>query len=109
MKKIIFLVFLASLCFMAFYTYAENIQKETAPNWQSTNYPVKNQYEKEYDADSNGFLEPSESKQLLKDKYEMMRTTGETGVDTDILQQYDADSNGSIDAREQQEIDSDIQ
>jgi hypothetical protein len=77
--------------------------------WQYTNYPVKTELDKKYDIDSSGFLEPNESRRALKDKYEMVQTTGETGVDMDLLREYDANGNGAIDAREAQEIRDDLE
>jgi len=109
MKKSISIIFLILSLITAYYIYAETVSDDSASKWKNTNYPVKSPYEQEYDADSSGFLEPSESQQLLKSKYEMIKTVGETGVDSDLLREYDANSNGSIDAREAQEIYNDIQ
>lgn len=78
------------------------------PYWTVVTYPVKTPQEAEYDADKSGTLEPSETREYLKHKYDRIFNYQETGVDSDILREYDADGNGTIDPREVMELRKDL-
>ncbi len=72
--------------------------------WKYENYPVKTPEETKYDIDRDGWLEPEESKEALKQHHEGIKFGHGMGVDMDLLREYDADGNGSIDPREAQSI-----
>lgn len=72
--------------------------------WKFKNYPAKSPYEMEFDSDSNGWLEPHESRKALKQKYDDIMFGKGTGVDMDLVSEYDANGDGLIDAREATEI-----
>ncbi|MBU1925909.1 MAG: hypothetical protein KKB82_08335 [Candidatus Omnitrophica bacterium] len=61
---------------------------------------VNNAVEKRYDADGNGWLEPGETKEMLKDKYRLIQTNGRAKVDTPAEAAYDTNSDGIIDVQE---------
>lgn len=72
--------------------------------WKYKNCPVKTPEETKYDIDRDGWLEPEESREALKQHYDDIKFGRGMGVDMDILREYDADGNGSIDPREAQYI-----
>ena len=70
---------------------------------------VNNKFERKYDADGDGWLEPSEAKKLLEDKWQLIKTEGKAKVDCPIEAEYDINSNGIIDYEEAQAMKEDLQ
>jgi hypothetical protein len=60
--------------------------------------------EKKYDANVDGWLEPAEVKEMLKDRYTLIKTKGKAKVDTAIEEDYDKNEDGVIDAQEAEEM-----
>lgn len=82
----------------------EITQVDTRQQWKYKNYLVKSPYEMEFDSDSDGWLEPDESRRALRQKYDDIISGRGTGVDMDLVREYDANGDGAIDAREAEEI-----
>ncbi|MCX5709005.1 MAG: hypothetical protein NTY14_08595 [Candidatus Omnitrophica bacterium] len=61
---------------------------------------VNTALEQKYDANQDGVLERAEAKQMIKDRYELIKTQGKAKVDTAIEAQYDANNDGVLDATE---------
>jgi len=70
---------------------------------------VNTALEKKYDADADGYLEPSERIQMLEDKYRLIQTNGQAKVDTAIEESYDTNSDGIIDVKEAQQLKEDLE
>lgn len=110
-KRIIFsLLICASVCFLDGFISAEGEEGKSQkdPNWKTHNYVVTTESQIVYDVNGNGYLEPDETREYLKHRYERITSYGETGVDSDIVREYDANGDGTIDAREAQYIRDDI-
>ena len=72
-------------------------------NWKSSiqvRSQVNTAVEKRYDTNSDGWIDATEAKELLKDKYTIIKTHGKAKVDTQIEAQYDTNGDGVIDANE---------
>jgi len=74
--------------------------KEQRMCWAHARSRVNTDVEKKYDANGDGWLEPSEVKQLLQDKQTLIKTNGKAKVDTQIENEYDTNNDGVIDASE---------
>lgn len=69
-------------------------------HWIKERAKVNTPLETKYDTNGDGWLEPSERKELLKDKYELIKTNGKAKVDTATEAEYDTNKDGIIDAKE---------
>jgi len=74
--------------------------KEKRLSWRHARSRVNTSLEKKYDANGDGWLEPAEVKELLKDRYALVKTKGKAKVDTAIEEEYDTNEDGVIDAGE---------
>ena len=74
--------------------------KERRLSWRHARARVNTALEKKYDANSDGWLEPAEVKEMLKDRYTLIKTEGKAKVDTAIEEDYDTNEDGVIDAQE---------
>ena len=83
--------------------------KERRLCWRNARSRVNTPLEKKYDEDSDGWLEPAEVKELLKDKCALIKTKGKSKVDTEIEKEYDANEDGLIDASEAEVMKGDAQ
>lgn len=83
--------------------------KERRLCWRHARSKVNTTLEQKYDKNSNGWLEPEEAKELLKDRYTLIKTGGKAKVDTDIENEYDTDQDGIIDASEAEALREDLQ
>jgi hypothetical protein len=61
---------------------------------------VNTSVEKKYDANADGWLEPAETREMLKDKQALIETSGKAKVDSPIEAEYDANKDGVIDSVE---------
>lgn len=77
---------------------------DTRQQWKVVNHPVTTDIEKQYDINSNGWLEPDESRELLKDRYEYIKQHNWAGADFDLMQEYDATGDGTVDVLEAEAI-----
>ncbi len=82
--------------------------KEKRLCWRHAKSKVNKPLEKQFDANSDGWLQPEEVKEMLKYKYEMVKTHGQAKVDTEIEEGYDADGNGVIDKKEAEVLKEDL-
>ena len=78
------------------------------PRWQTESIPVENGIETRYDANRNGQLEKSESRELLTDKLKLISALGKTGVETSAEREYDLDHDGYIDENEGKALKADL-
>jgi Ca2+-binding EF-hand superfamily protein len=83
--------------------------KERRLCWQHTRSKVNTPVEKKYDKNGNGWLEPEEAKEMLKDKYTLIQTQGKAKVDTQLEKEYDTNSDGVIDKLEAVGLKGDLQ
>jgi len=74
--------------------------KERRLCWRHARSRVNTALEKKYDANADGWLELAEVKELLKDRYTLIKTKGKAKVDTVIEEDYDTNEDGVIDAKE---------
>lgn len=74
--------------------------KEKRMCWRHGKSKVNTKVEKKYDANGDGWLDESEAKEMLKAKYEMIKTKGKAKADTDIEKEYDTNKDGVIDSEE---------
>lgn len=83
--------------------------KEKRLCWRHAKSKVNTALETKYDINSNGFLEPEEVKEMLKDRSILIKTHGKAKVDSSIEEQYDADADGIIDKSEAEAMAEDLQ
>ncbi len=65
---------------------------------------VNTAVETKYDADGDGWISCDEAKQLLQDKYTIIKTDGKAKVDTAVEKAYDTNLDGVIDSSEAAQI-----
>jgi len=63
---------------------------------------VNTPLEHKYDANGDGWLDEAESKELVKDRFELIKTGGKAKVDSAVEQAYDANNDGILDQDEAQ-------
>lgn len=83
--------------------------KERRLSWRHAKSRVNTALEAKYDANSDGWLEPLEVKELLKDKSTLIKTKGKAKVDTELEEEYDTNGDGVIDAQEAKTLKEDIE
>jgi len=82
--------------------------KERRLSWRHARSRVNTALEKKYDVNGDGWLEPAEVKELLKDRYTLIKTKGKAKVDTAIEEDYDKNEDGVIDAQEAEAMEVDV-
>jgi hypothetical protein len=82
--------------------------KERRLAWRNAKSMVSSSLEKKYDANNDGWLEASEAKDMLKDKYLLVKTDGKAKVDNTLEAEYDSNKDGIIDYSEAQQMKQDI-
>jgi len=80
------------------------VDKVEAHQWKRHHNKVNTSVEKKYDANANGYLEPQEAREMLKDKYTVIKTHGNAKVDSALEQEYDKNHDGVIDAKEAEDL-----
>lgn len=83
--------------------------KERRLCWRHARSRVNTALEQKYDANGDGWLEPEEVKELLRDKCTLIKTDGQAKVDTPLEEEYDASEDGIIDASEAEAIREDLE
>jgi len=82
--------------------------KERRLCWRHGRSRVNTELEQKYDTNSDGWLEPNEVKELLQDKYTLIKTHGQAKVDTETEAEYDTNKDGIIDVDEAQALKNDL-
>ncbi|MCM8781261.1 MAG: hypothetical protein NC908_05000 [Candidatus Omnitrophica bacterium] len=82
--------------------------KERRLCWRQARSRVNTRLESKYDANKDGWLEPDEVKEMLRDRSTIVKTKGKAKVDSVIEQEYDANEDGVIDANEAETMKQDI-
>ena len=82
--------------------------KEKRLSWRYVKSKVNTALEKKYDANQDGWLEASEVKNMLRDRYALIQTNGKVKVDTPIEAEYDADGDGILDLKEVEDLKADL-
>lgn len=77
-------------------------------HWMKEKAKVSNAVEARYDKNGDGWLEPAEAKEMLRDRYQIIKTDGKAKVDTAIEKLYDTNADGVLDLKEAEEMFSDI-
>ncbi len=70
--------------------------KERRLCWRHARSRVNTASEAKYDVNNDGWLEPEEVKEFLKDRYVLIKTKGQAKVDSLIEEEYDTDNDGII-------------
>lgn len=83
--------------------------KERRLCWRHARSRVNSAIEKKYDANSDGWLQPQEVKELLKDRYTLIVTDGKAKVGTSIEAEYDTNGDGILDLDEAKELKNDLE
>jgi len=74
--------------------------KERRLSWRHAKSKVNTSLEAKYDDNHDGWLEPSEIRDMLNDRYLVIQTNGKAKVDTPLEAEYDANADGIIDIDE---------
>jgi hypothetical protein len=82
--------------------------KEQRLCWRHARSRVNTPLEKKYDINSDGWLQPDETRELLKDKHTLIRTQGKAKVDTEVESEYDTNKDGVIDSGEAKVLKEDL-
>ena len=82
--------------------------KEKRLSWRQAKSKVNTPLEKKYDANQDGWLEPSEIKNMLRDRYALIQTNGKVKVDTPIEAEYDDDGDGILNRKEAEDLKADL-
>lgn len=82
--------------------------KERRLCWRHARSRVNTALENKYDTNGDGWLEPDEVKELLKDRYTLIKTSAQAKVDTEIEAEYDTNNDGIIDANEAKDLKEDL-
>lgn len=65
--------------------------------WKHNKAKVNTPIEAKYDKNGNGWLEPAEAKDMIRDKHIMVATHGKAKVDSPLEAEYDTNKDGMID------------
>lgn len=68
--------------------------------WKIRKAKVNSAVEAKYDANGDGWLQPSEARELVRSRYELVKTNGKARVDTELEAKYDANGDGVIEYNE---------
>jgi len=82
--------------------------KEKRLSWKHKSSKVNTFLEKKYDDNGDGWLSTSEQKDLLEDRYAMIKSDGKAKVNTAIEAEYDTNDDGILDADEAEELKEDL-
>ena len=83
--------------------------REKRLKWRHEHCNVNTPLEKKYDENGDGWLQPQETKEFLKDRYTLIKTNGKAAVDSPIEKEYDTNEDGIIDAQEAEALKEDLQ
>ena len=83
--------------------------KEKRLSWRHAFARVNTPLEQKYDKNGDGWLEPGEIRELLKDKALLIQTNGKAKVDTPHEAEYDANGDGVLDRGEAKTLKSDLE
>jgi len=83
--------------------------KERRLSWRHARARVNTPLEQKYDKNGDGWLEPDEIRELLKDKALLIQTDGKAKVDTPLEAEYDANGDGVLDPDEAKTLKSDLE
>lgn len=82
--------------------------KERRLCWRHARSKVNTELEKKYDANGDGWLEESEVRAMLKDRWQLIKTHGKTKVDSPVEAEYDTNGDGIIDSGEAENLQGDL-
>jgi Ca2+-binding EF-hand superfamily protein len=82
--------------------------KERRLSWRHARSKVNTDLEKKYDANGDGWLETAEVKQLLQDRYILIKTHGKAKVNSALEEEYDTNNDGVIDPAEAEVMKDDL-
>lgn len=77
--------------------------------WMYARSRVNTPLESTYDENGDGWLQPQEVKEFLKDRCALIKTQGKAMVDSPIEEEYDTDGDGIIDAQEAEALIEDLE
>ncbi len=83
--------------------------KERKAYWKTNKAKVSTILEKKYDKNDDGWLQPVEIKDFLKDRYLLIKSKGKAKAGSLLEKPYDTDSDGIIDPAEAKEMREDFQ
>lgn len=76
--------------------------------WKNKSLEVSNWSERRYDDNSDGMLQPSESRELLQDRYQRIKSRYPARVTNSVEAQYDSNKDGVLSKAEIDSIAKDI-
>jgi len=79
-----------------------------AASWTTRDVRVSNWSERRHDDNRDGYLQPNESKALLKDRYDAIRGRSSASIGSSVEDQYDFNNNNRLDKNEIAAIGADI-
>ena len=82
--------------------------KERRLCWRHARSRVNTALEDNYDQNQDGWLQPEEARQLLEDRYVIIKSQGKAKVDTPLEADYDTNADGVIDLGEAKELKEDL-
>lgn len=89
-------------------TTEESTSSTKSPSWMITPPTVQYESEKEFDFNSDGYLQRAEVVAFLRNVVRQVQTKGAMKINSDILLAYDTNNDGSIDRNEIKNILRDI-
>jgi len=82
--------------------------KERRLCWRHARSRVNTPLEAKYDKNADGWLQPEEVREFLKDRYTLIKTHGQAKVDTPIEAEYDTNQDGIISSQEAEALKEDL-
>jgi len=83
--------------------------KDRRTYWKKIKTKANTPLEVKYDKNHNGWLGPQEVKDLLKDRYELIKTQRQVKVESSVEEAYDINKDGVLDAEEAKAIKEDLE
>lgn len=78
------------------------------PGWANTDTRVTKWGQRKYDANKDGYLQPAEARQMLKDRYSVLAAKPNPKVNDEIEAYYDKNNNGYLEKAEVDALKKDI-
>ena len=82
--------------------------EEVRLSWQHTRSDVNTPLEAKYDKNNDGWLQPQEAKEFLKNRLTLIKTLDKTMVESLIEKEYDINEDGFIDHQEAKILEKDL-
>ncbi len=84
------------------------VDRVNVPRWKRTSMSVTSRYERRFDENRDGYLQPDETKSLLQERYSRLKRQRNPRVVTPAEQQYDFNNNEIFEDNELKALSQDI-